>query len=391
MKKKVLMILSSALLAAALFSGCTSAKEVQTTPSATTAAPAPAPAETAVIAAPSDSAGSAQAQAPAAETKAAIETANAPAAAPAQTAEAADQADAVTVRIGAMSGPTAMGLVKLKSDSEEGKTENTYEFLDFATEASAMVTPLSQGTVDIAAVPSNLAATLYNKTNGGIQVLAVNTLGVLNLVERGESINSLSDLAGKKIYATGQAAVPEYVINYLLKQNGLDPEKDVEIQFCADTTEALSYLKEVEGAVAVLPQPFVTAAQAQIEDLRVVSDLNDDWAKVNPDCNIVTGVTVVRTEFAKEHPEVISTFLDEYQGSLVYTGEDPEGCAALIEKYGIIAKAPLAKKALPSCNIVCLVAGDMKESVSGFLQVLFDQNPKAVGGAMPADDFYYFN
>lgn len=299
------------------------------------------------------------------------------------------QADDVTVRVGAMSGPTAMGMVKLMSDAEAGQTANTYEFAELATDASAFVTPLAQGDLDIAAIPSNLASTLYNKTQGGIQVIATVNTGVLYIVERGESVQSLADLAGKTIYATGQGAVPEYTLRYLLTENGIDADKDVTIQWCADTTEALSYISADENAIAMLPQPFVTAACAQVEGLRVAVDLNDEWEKLDNGCSIITGVVVARKEFVDEHKNQVDAFLEEYEASVAYTSEDVEGAAALIEQYGIVAKAPIAQKALPNCHLLCLKGADMKAALEGFLQVVYDQNPAAVGGELPGDDFYY--
>lgn len=297
--------------------------------------------------------------------------------------------EAVTIRIGAMAGPTAMGMVKLRKDSEDGNTKNTYAFEDFATDASAFVTPLASGEIDIAALPSNLAANIYNKTEGKVQVVAVNTLGVLNLVERGNSVNSISDLKGKTVYATGMGAVPEYTIRYILSGNGLDADKDVNIVWCSDTTEALSKLKSEDGAIAVLPQPFVTAASAQISDLRVVIDLNDAWEKINNDSRIVTGVIVVRKEFAEKYPEQLKRFIEEYKASVEYTSTNVDETAQLIADYGIVASAAVAKKALPNCHIVCYAGDDMKKALKGFLQVLYDQNPKSVGGSIPGNDFYY--
>lgn len=303
--------------------------------------------------------------------------------------EAVIEVEDVTIRIGAMSGATAMGMVKLKSDAESGQTVNSYEFAEFGNDASAFVSPLAKGEIDIAAVPSNLASNIYNNTEGGVQVLAVGVLGVLNLVERGENLSSVADLAGCTVYATGAGAVPEYTIRYLLSENGIDPDNDVELIFCSDTTEALSHLSSEEGAIAILPQPFVTAACAQVEGLRVVQDLNDAWASLENGCEITTGVIVVRTEFAEQYPNTVAQFLVEYQASVQSAQEDVEGTANLIAEYGIIAKAPLAQKALPNCHIVCLTGNEMKDALQGFLQVLFDQNPKAVGGALPGDDFYY--
>ena len=297
--------------------------------------------------------------------------------------------ETTTIRIGAMAGPTAMGMVKLRKDSEDGNTKNTYAFEDFATDASAFVTPLASGEIDIAAVPSNLAANIYNKTEGKVQVVAVNTLGVLNLVERGNSVNNISDLKGKTLYATGMGAVPEYTIRYILSANGLDADKDVDIVWCSDTTEALSKLKAQDGAIAVLPQPFVTAASAQISDLRVVMDLNDAWDKVNSTSKIVTGVIVVRKEFADKYPEQLKQFIEEYKASVEYTSTNVDETAQLIADYGVVASATIAKKALPRCHTVCYTNNDMKDALKGFLKVLYDQNPKSVGGSMPEDDFYY--
>lgn len=353
MKNRFLSMAAAVVLAASMITGCAGSA------SETTAA-------------------ASESETEAAETEAASE----------ESSEATDT-DKTVVRIGAMSGPTAMGLVKLMDEAEAGETENEYEFADLATDASAMVTPLAQGDLDIAAVPANLAAALYSKTNGGVEVLAVNALGVLDLVERGETLTGMQDLAGHKIYATGQSAVPEYVIRYILTANGIDPDNDVEIQWCADTAEALAHIKEEEGAIAVLPQPFATAAMAQVDDLRIVEDLNDAWDALDTGSEITTGVLAVRKEFAEEHPEAVEQFLLEYAESAAFAETEPAECASLIENYGIVASAAIAEKALPGCHIVCLTGAGMKDALSGFLQVLYDQNPESVGGSMPGDDFYY--
>lgn len=220
-------------------------------------------------------------------------------------------------------------------------------------------------------------------------MLAVNVLGVLNIVERGETLQSLEDLKGKSLYATGQGATPEAVLRYLLTENGIDPDADLTIQWCADTTEALSYITEDAQAIAMLPQPFVTAACAKVEDLRVALDLSEEWEKLDNGCEIVTGVLVVRRTFAQEYPEEVTAFLKEYQASVDYVTEDPEGTAALIEKYGIMASATLAQKALPGCSVTFLAAEEMKEVFSGYLEILFSSDPKIVGGKLPEEDFYF--
>ena len=305
----------------------------------------------------------------------------------------------VTIKIGAMSGPTAMGMVKLMNDSEEGLTENTYDFAELATDATALVPAIAKGELDIAAVPSNLAANVFNQTEGGVKVVAACVQGVLNLVERGETITSIADLKGESIYATGQGAVPEYIIRYVLEANGINPDEDVNIIWCSDTTEAMAYVTEVKDAIAILPQPFVTALSAKIandtsrkEDepvLRVVMDLNDAWADLDAGCEIITGVIVARTEFAEKYPEQLAKFLDEYAASVAYTSENVDETATLIVKYGIVGAEGVAKKALPNCHIICYRDQEMRDALEGFLQVIFDMNPKAVGGAMPTDDFYY--
>jgi len=307
--------------------------------------------------------------------------------------------ESTTIRVGAMVGPTAMGMVKLMSDSEAGLTANTYEFADLANEASALVPLIAKGELDIAAIPSNLAANIYNNNDGSIEVLAVNVLGVLNLVERGDSINSISDLKGRSIYATGQGAVPEFVIRYILEGNGLNCDTDVNIIWCSDTTEALAYVTEVVDAIAILPQPFVTAAAAKVANtkadnepaLRVVKDLNEEWNALNPDCGIVTGVVVVRREFAEKYPQQVAKFLEEYKTSVDYVNSDIDGASTLVVNYGIVAAEGIAKKALPNCHIVCITGSEMRANVSGFLNVLYGMEPKSVGGQIPDDAFYYVN
>ena len=206
--------------------------------------------------------------------------------------------EAQTIRVGALTGPTAMGMVKLMDESDKGESGNTYEFT-LQSEASAFVSALAKGEIDIAAVPANLASVIYNNTDGAVKLLAINTLGVLYIVERGDSVNSLADLAGKTVYATGEGAAPEFGLKYLLKENGLEGDNAPTIQWCADTTEALSYIASDENAIAMLPQPFVTAAQAKVDGLRVAVDLNAEWEKLDNGSSMLTGVVLVRSEFAE--------------------------------------------------------------------------------------------
>lgn len=293
----------------------------------------------------------------------------------------------VTVRVGAMNGPTAMGMVKLMSDSESGSTSNDYEF-SLETGADVFAPALAKGEIDIAAVPANMASIIYNNTDGGVQVIAVNTLGVLYIVERGTKIGSVSDLKGKTIYATGEGAAPEFGLRYILSENGIDADNDLSIRWCADTTEALSLIAADETAVAMLPQPFVTAAQTKIPGLRIALNLNSEWEALDNGSAMVTGVLVVRTEFAQQHPDQLARFLEEYEASVEYVINNNDEAAKLIGGYEIVAE-PIALMSLPYCNITCLTGADMKAAMEGYLKVLFDMKPAAIGGSLPADDFYY--
>lgn len=292
-----------------------------------------------------------------------------------------------TIRVGAMTGPTAMGMVKLMDSSDKGESANKYEFT-LRTEATAFAPALTKGEIDIAAVPANLASVIYNNTNGGIKVLSVIATGVLYIVERGESINSFADLAGKTLYATGQGATPEYALRYLLKANGLDGDNAPQIRWCADTTEALTYIANDANAVAMLPQPFVTAAQSKISDLRVALSLDELWKEANDGASMATGVLVVRSEFAEKYPQQLEKFMQEYAASVQYVNENTEQAAQLVGAYEIV-KAPIAQKALPYCNICCITGSELKTALDGYLSALYDMNPQSVGGKLPDDGIYY--
>ena len=261
-------------------------------------------------------------------------------------------AETTALRVAGLKGPTTMGLVNMLT------ADDAADLVDFNMYGAAdeVVPLLVKGDIDAAAVPANLAATLYQKTNGAVEVACVNTLGVLYIVENGETVNSVADLKGQTLVTTGKGTTPEYVLRYVLSENGIDPDNDVTIEYCSEATEALSKVQAGEATIAMLPQPFVTSALSQVEGLRVALDMNEEWQKV-AGSKLVTGV-------------------------LEYT-------AALCEEYGIVAKAALAQKALPQCNIVFETGDQMKTDLTTYYQVLFDADPTSVGGSMPADDFYY--
>ena len=291
------------------------------------------------------------------------------------------------LRIAGLKGPTTMGLVNLLSMEADGTAAMDYD-LQLYGAADEIVPLLMKGELDMAAIPANLAATLYQKTNGGIQAVAVNTLGVLYVVEKGDSVHSFADLKGRTILSTGKGTTPEYVLRYLLNANGIDPDKDVTIEYYSEATEVTAQMANTEDAIAVLPQPYVTAAQLKDSSLRVVLDLTKEWNKVC-DTQLITGVTVVRTEYAKENPDIVANFLRDYEKSIKAAQTDIAGTAALCEETGVVAKKAIAQKALPQCNIVYRVGDEMKADVNAYLKVLYDASPAAVGGKLPDANFYY--
>ncbi len=297
------------------------------------------------------------------------------------------QPEAIDISIGGLKGPTSMGMVKLMEDSEGKSTSNNYSFT-IAGSADEITPKLVQGELDIAAVPANLASVIYNNTKGAVKLLAVNTLGVVYIVETGETVQKVEDLKGKTIYATGKGAIPEYALRYILSSNGIDPDKDVTLEWKSEPTEVVSILSQTENAVAMLPQPYVTVAESSVENLRTAIDLTKAWDELKVGSKLITGVLVVRSQFAEEHPKQLAAFLDEYKDSTEYVNENVEEAAGLVEKYGIV-KAAVAKKAIPYCNITYMEGMEMKSAIKGFLEVLYNQNPKSVGGNLPDDAFYY--
>ena len=306
----------------------------------------------------------------------------------AASSEAAETLSAAeALRIAGLKGPTTMGLVNLLSMEQAGTAAMDYD-LQLYGAADEIVPLLMKGELDMAAIPANLAATLYQKTGGGIEAVAVNTLGVLYIVEKGDTVQSFEDLKGRTILSTGKGTTPEYVLRYLLTANGMDPDKDVDIQYCSEATEVTAQMATMEDAIAVLPQPYVTAACLQDDSLRVALDLTEEWNKA-AGTQLITGVTVVRKEYAQQHPDVVAAFLADYAESVEAANTDLDGTAALCEEQGVVAKAAIAKKALPACNIVCLTGEELKTNASAYLQVLYDADPAAVGGALPGEDFYW--
>lgn len=293
-----------------------------------------------------------------------------------------------TVKVGGMKGPTTMGIVSLGVPMVEKEEANNYEKI-MVTAADELTAMVINEEVDIALVPANVASILYNKTQGGVKVIDINTLGVLYVVECGDSISSIEDLKGKTVYLTGKGTSPDFVAQYLLNKHGLTTE-DVKLEYKSEAAEVVSVLTEDENAVGLLPQPFVTVAGMQNEKLRIALDLTAEWEAAQDDgSSLVTGVTVVRTSYLEENEEAVKGFLADHEMSAAYTNEHTEEAAALIAELGIVPKAPIAQKAIPYCNITYVDGIEMQEALNGYLQALYDLEPSSVGGAVPGEDFYY--
>ena len=293
--------------------------------------------------------------------------------------------EGISLNVFSLKGPTSMGLVMLLEDSQNGKTVNSYQST-LCTAADEVSAALVNGDADIALLPANVAASLYDKA-GGFSVVGINTLGVLYVVENGQTVQSVDDLAGKTVVLTGKGTTPEYALRYVLAANGI--ENQVTLEYKSEAQEVVSAMGENVANIGLLPQPFVTAALSQNENLRIALSLQDEWRMTDTDSSLVTGVTVVRNEVLQQHPAQIAAFLKEAAASVKQVNEHPEAAASLIESLGIVAKAPLAEKAIPFCNLVCITGPEMKTQLSGYLKTLFEQNPKAVDERMPDDAFYY--
>ena len=303
--------------------------------------------------------------------------------------ETQEELTAAEINLYVLSGPTGIGAMNLWAASDAGETKNTYH-ITMPGANDEVVAALSKGDADIAAVATNLAATLYNKTDGGVTVLAVNTLGVLSLLSNGQEAATVSELKGKTIYAPGQGANPEYILRYVLTGNGLDPDKDVTLRFVGEGSELLTVWQSDPEAVILAPQPVATSILMQNENAKTLFDMTEEWDKIaGGDSTLMMGCVIVRNEFLQANPGAVELFLQEYAASIEKAQSDVEGTAALCEQYGLIPKAALAQKAIPSCGLTFVTGAEMKTGLSGYLQVMFDANPKSVGGALPGDDFYY--
>ncbi|HIT02117.1 MAG TPA: ABC transporter substrate-binding protein [Candidatus Enterenecus merdae] len=315
-----------------------------------------------------------------------------PSVSPAPSAQStADQARD-TVRLAVLSGPTGVGAAKLIADSQAGTTANDYVYT-IANDNNELVAGLtgSSPSFDIATVASNVAVNLYNRTDGEVKIIALGTRGVLHILESGgnETVQSVADLAGKTIYATGQGANPEYILRYLLERNGLDPDTDVNLVF-AEPAEITQRLITGEAEVAMLPVPAATAAILQGEgQIRQAIDVTQAWEEMDSGSQLIMTAVVARTQFLEDNPEAVAAFLSEYEASIQYVNDNPEEMAQTIADLGITPSAAIAQQAIPQCHLVYIDGSDMISAISDYFMVLYSIDPASVGGSLPDDAIYY--
>ena len=292
-----------------------------------------------------------------------------------------------SVRLGGLTGPTTMGMAGLLDKNEAGETQNHYEFT-LAGTADELTPLIIKGELDMLSCPVNLGSVLYNKTEGGLTMLCVNTLGVLYILEKGgDAVQSVADLMGRTVYATGKGTTPEYTLRCLLSLYGLDPDKDVTIIFKSEPAEIVAELEVMDSAVCMLPQPYVTAATAKLENTRIALDVTEQWGKAS-DTALITSAVFVRTAFLEEHPEAAERFLADFADSVAFVNSSPAEAAEIIGRYGIVQK-PIAEKAIPYCHIVCLTGEEMRTDTEAWLNILLQEKAASVGGALPGESFYY--
>lgn len=293
-----------------------------------------------------------------------------------------------TIKLGGLKGPTSIGLVKLVDDAKKGSLPYSVEF-DMESAPDVMAPKLLNGEVDIAALPVNMGSVLFNKSDGKVTMLDIGTLGILYILEKGDqSIKTVADLKGRTIVANGQGATPEYTLSYLLSANGMDINSDVTIDWKSSADEVLSTIENMDNAIVMLPQPFVTVAQTKVQNLNTVLDLTKEWDAIGTGGKLITSGLFVRNDFLEENKELVNEFIANYTDSVKWINENVEDASKLVEEYDII-KAPIAAKAIPYCNLVSITGDEMKSATEDYLMTLFNLNPKSVGGALPGEEFYY--
>ena len=291
------------------------------------------------------------------------------------------------IKIGFLKGPTGMGAAYLLEQNELGKTAAKYT-VSLESSPDVFKASLIKGDIDIAALPVNVCAVLNQKTEGKVKLLAVNTLGTLYIMSNDESIKTVADLKGKTVLSAGQGTTTEYVLAHILEKNGLKAGTDVTVEYASEHAEVVTKASSGSYSVILLPEPFVTQMKLAGKGFNVAIDLTAEWKKLG-EGELTMGAVAVRSDFAEKNPEAVAQFLSDYKKSVDFAVNNADEASALIEKHGIVAKAAVAKQALPNCNLTLITGKEMKDNASAYLKVLFDASPAAVGGELPGDAFYY--
>lgn len=288
----------------------------------------------------------------------------------------------VKTKIAALNGPTGLGLAEIKAD-------RSYAYdVEYYSDPQEVGPLLIKGEVDIAALPLNMAANLYKKTDGKIKMLAINTLGVLHVLSKDDSIKSIADLKGKTVYSSGQGATPEYIVNYILRKNGLEPGKDVTIEYKTAHNELATLAVEGSVDICILPEPFASKVLAKNESYKRVLDLTAEWGKVSS-AKLAQGCLVARADYIEQNPEIIKEFMSFYEASVNFVNNENNAGAVFLAKNGYFDTPQLAADTIPNCNIVFITGEEMKKTATENFTVLFEANPASVGGEIPADALYY--
>lgn len=285
------------------------------------------------------------------------------------------------IKIANLKGPSGIGMVQLMESPDKYEI-TTYQSPD------EVVGKIITGEVDIAAVPSNLGAVLYNKLNGDVILLGTSTLGILCILENGDSIKKISDLKGKTIVASGKGGSPEFILNQLLLDSGIDPVNDLEINWLLNHSDVASTLMAKEGTIALLPQPFTTIVSEKNPKVGIKVDLNEEWEK-SQGVSLPMGVVIAQKSFVEGKGSDLSIFLKDYAASVEFVHSDVDAAARLVSKYGIIDDETIAKKAIPQCNIVFISALDGKEGLKNFYEIIGAMDSKSIGGNLPDEEFYF--
>ncbi|MBQ7549598.1 MAG: ABC transporter substrate-binding protein [Clostridia bacterium] len=291
---------------------------------------------------------------------------------------------AVDMNVLGLKGPTGMGMAKMISDSKTNGTANNYKFT-ISGDPTSVVAGITTGEYDIAACPMNMASVIYNKTNGGVKILAINTLGILHILDKTGTVKQLSDLKGKTVVTSGQGASPEYILNYILEKNGL--KDDVKVEYLSEHSEVATAILTGKADIVMLPEPNVTVVTSKDSSVKIAIDMTQEWNKIS-DVQLAMGAVIARKDFVEKNGKAVDKFLEEYKNSVDYINTSAEAGTAIAEA-GIVDNAALAQKAIPGSNITLLTGAQLKAAAEANLNVLFTANPASVGGKLPGADFYY--